>query len=109
MAVLVIPTRSDLDNYKFTIDLEGLTYGFEFHYNGRMQKWVFDLTQEDGTPILQSTPVYVNQLPLQRFQTELKPPGEILFLDTSGANLDPTEDDLGTRVLMMYIESVEGT
>lgn len=107
MAVIIIPTRSDLDHYNFTIDLEGQTYGFTFRFNGRMQKWVFDLTTEDGTPIIESNPVYINQLPLRRYQTPLKPPGNLIFIDTSSSKLDPTQDDLGTRVLFMYIESSE--
>lgn len=108
MAVVVIPTRSDFDHYKFTVDLEGQNYGFSFRFNGRMQKWVFDLTSEDGTAIIESNPVYVNQLTLNRYQTDLKPKGDLMFLDTSGLNLDPTQDDLGTRVILMYIESSEG-
>lgn len=107
MAVLEIPTRSDIEAYSFTIDLEKVTYGFAFHFNARMGNWIFDILTSDGTPIYQGIPVYVNQLPLARFPNPLLPPGNLMFIDTSGADLDPGEDDLGTRVLMIYIESTE--
>ena len=107
MAIVEIPTRSDVERYKFTIDLDGTSYGFAFHYNDRMSKWIFDITLDDGTPIIENIPVYVNEIPLSRFQDTRLPPGTIMFIDTSGASLDPGRDDLGTRVLMVYLDSSE--
>jgi hypothetical protein len=107
MAYLTIPVRSDLDTYKFTIDLEKITYGFDFHWNDRMGKWVFDISDSTASAIVQSLPIYVNQLPLDRFRDERLPPGTLLFIDTAGTNLDPGRDDFGSRVLMIYIESTE--
>lgn len=107
MAVLEIPLRSDIENYSFTTTLEGKRYGFGFHFNARMAKWIFDVNQNDGTAIVSGIPVYVGMLPLARYRNELLPPGTIIFIDTAGGNVDPGEDDLGSRVSMMYIESTE--
>jgi len=107
MAVLEIPLRSDIESYSFTTTLEGRRYGFGFHFNARMGKWIFDVNQDDGTPIVSGIPVYVGTLPLARYRNELLPPGNILFIDTAGGNVDPSEDDLGSRVSMMYIDSTE--
>ena len=107
MAVLEIPTRSDIESYSFTIDLEQVTYGFAFHYNARMGVWLFDISSADGTILYSGIPIYVNQIPLARFVNPLLPHGNILFIDTSGAELNPGESDLGTRVLMIYVDSTE--
>lgn len=107
MAVLQIPTRSDIDSYSFTIDLDGKTYGFSFHFNGRMQIWLFSISTENGLPLVESVPVLVNTDVLGRYTSEDLPPGHILFVDKSGANLDPGLDDLGSRVIMFYIDVAE--
>jgi hypothetical protein len=107
VAVLEIPTRSDIDTYTFSVDLEGTAYGFAFHFNGRMQKWLMNILAEDGTPILESLPAFVNTDIIGRFSDARLPPGHIIFIDKSGAALDPGLDDLGDRVRMFYIDSTE--
>ena len=36
---------------------------------------------------------------------ENMPPGVLFALDTSDQNLDPTLEDFGTRVVLVYLES----
>lgn len=105
MAVLQIPVRNDIDLYNFTIDLESKTFGFQFRYNGRSSRWIFDLSDSLGNSIFTGVPVAVGNLPFYKLQNESKPLGDIFFLDTSGNDLDPTQDDFGTRVIMIYVES----
>jgi hypothetical protein len=108
MAISTIPVRSDLESYSLTIALDGTTYGFDFHWNARMGKWIFDLYDSTLSPILEDLPVYVGQFPLVRFQDARLPPGILYFFDTTGQDLDPGQDDFGTRVLMIYADESEG-
>lgn len=107
MAVYEIPLRSDVLNYKFSIDLESQSYTFSFHFNLRSSQWYFDLSNSDGIQIFMGLPVFVNQSVFSRFSNPLLPPGRAMFVDTSGQDKDPSQDDLGIRVLFLYAESNE--
>jgi hypothetical protein len=107
MGIFKIPLTSSVMSYTFTIDLDGKTYGLSFHFNSRSRQWYFDMVSSDGVPLIDGAPVFVNQAVLSRFSNPLLPPGDVLFIDTSGANRDPDDTDLGTRVLMMYLDAAE--
>ena len=62
---------------------------------------------EDGTEIIGMRPVIADWPPFARFRSSLLPAGELIFIDTSGNNLDPGEDDLGVRVLLVYLEEAD--
>lgn len=107
MAFYEIPTEENNAAYSFQVDLEQKTYGFAFHFNIRINRWFFDISSRDGTTLLQGLPVFVGNFPMDRFSTPGLPPGRIAFIDTSGQNLDPSEADMGSRVIMIYADSTE--
>lgn len=107
VATLVLPTRTDVPLYSFTTQLEGVTYGFTFRWNGRDSAWYFDLSDSDGNPLLSGRKVVLGAFLLARFRTPGLPPGEMQAVDTSGANVDAGLDELGARVQLLYIESTD--
>lgn len=107
MAVLVIPTRQDVPYYSFEVDLDGVTYGFEFHWNDRDQAWYFSVFDVTGTLLLAGRKVTLGSLLLNRFRDPRLPAGVLEVIDTSGTDTDATLADLGTRVKMLYTEAAD--
>lgn len=103
--VVEIPITSAVANYDFKTTLEGLVYSFRMQWNQRFNRWVMSLSDGNDQPLIQGVPVLSGPIVLEQYVTEGLPPGAILFLDTSGENIDPGRDDLGDRVRMFYITS----
>lgn len=102
-----VPITSDFDDYFFTINLDGTIYQLSFRWNSRMLKWFIALALEDGTPIVDMRPVIADWPPFARFRRPNIPKGELIFIDTSGSNTDPGHDDLGDRVILVYLEEAD--
>lgn len=107
MSVLVMPTRTDLPHYSFSIELEGVTYGFEFRWNLRDSAWYFDISDSSGTPLITGRKVALGAPLLRRFVLPGLPPGELVAYDSSGKGQEAGIDELGARVLLLYWESSE--
>jgi hypothetical protein len=88
-----------------TAKLDGVNYGIETYYNTRAGAFFLNLLDEDGN-ILKAGIKVVVSFPLTGFRdTDPRmPPGMLYAYDTSGQDLDPTLDDFGTRVLLLYEE-----
>lgn len=52
MALTVIPTRNDLPAYNFRIDLDEVVYKLRIRHNGRMNRWVMDVSDDEDNPII---------------------------------------------------------
>lgn len=105
MGYVSIPVRSDLPSYKFQIELERVIYGLSFSYNSRESRWFMDILDSMGNPLVTGIKLLTAWAIASRFQSSELPPGEFFLLDTAGENKDPTRDDLGSRILMIYRES----
>lgn len=105
MALLEIPVRSDLPAYDFQIELEKVQYTLSFNWNARMKSWFMDIGDKDGNPLLSGLKMYASYPLKYKFKDTALPPGEFLLLDTTNQNKDPQQDDLGSRVILMYQES----
>ena len=105
MAILTLPLTNHPDA-ETVFTLEGVNYIFHTLYNERGGAWYLDVSLEDGTPLVASRKIVV-KWPLMgvRETPDRSLPGWLFAFDTSGQDLDPTLDDLGTRVVMQYLES----
>lgn len=104
MAVLTLPTRADFDRYSFTVELEGSIYAFTFRWSTREGAWYFDLADANGDLVVAGQKVTVDTPWLRNVQDARKPPGDLFALDTNGGG-EPVQADLGTRVVLVYVES----
>lgn len=105
MATLVIPTRTDRARYSIEIDLDQLSFRFDFDWNDRSESWSFNLYDASNVLLLAGRKVVVGFPLLNRFRDPRLPPGDLHAIDTSGANLDPKFADLGDRVKLLYVEA----
>lgn len=107
MSVL-LPIRADgTPHYSFEVVLEGIAYKFEFRWNVRGEFWVFDIADGAGTVLVTGQRVVVDLPLLGRYKFEGLPTGSLFAVDTSGAGEDPTLDDFGNRVTLVYLTAEE--
>lgn len=104
MAIIEIPLRNDLDEYEFTVDLDGRTYNFQVQWNTRCQKWSLIIRNDQQNVLIGAIPLVVNSDLLGRFKNESFPPGILTLFDSSGNNAEPSKADLGVRCVLLYQE-----
>ena len=105
MAIDVIPFDNTIEDQIFQIDLEGVVYSIRVRWNNRAGYWIMDIAQNDGTEIINGVPLLLGISLLAQYQNPLLPPGEFVFLDTSGQMQEATIDDLNYRCILLYVES----
>jgi hypothetical protein len=107
MASILIPVTSDADSVA-TYSLDDVNLTFRFRYNDRAGAWFFDVSDESGNAIISGRKIVVSWPLMGWRETDTRLPGGRLFAcDTTDHDLDPTEDDLGTRILLNYIEAAD--
>ncbi len=106
MATLVLPARPGVPHQRFFAELESVTYGFELRWNGRAESWKLDILDRDGNVLLAGKRVVIGfPLTIRAAYDRRLPPGQIIAIDTTGADAEPGLDDLGERVRLLYIEA----
>ena len=105
MSTLVLPFRSDVDSYDFEVDLEGRSYTIDVRWSDRASLWFFSLFDATGALLASNRAIVLNSRIEGNGVDSRKPPGPFLAIDTGGSGIDPGHDDLGSRVLVVYIES----
>ncbi len=104
MAILTIPTRTDLGSYRFTIELDEAVYELVFAYNNRDSHWYFDLYDEEGN-LLRAGLKAVTNWPLLRLdKSNDRPPGDIFAIDPTDEDIEAGLEDLGDSVTLTYVE-----
>lgn len=107
MATIQLPVTNDPDSEaKYVLD--GVSYTFRFRYNDRGGAWFFDLIDEDEDPIIYGRKITVSW-PLfgwREIDTRL-PGGRLFACDTEDGDVDPQLEDLGKRVVLLYVEAAD--
>lgn len=105
MALIDIPVTNWPDETA-TFVLEDVSYKIRTRYNERAGAWFADVSLEDGTAIATGRKIVVGwAISGLRESSADRLPGILYATDTSAKDEDPTVDDLGTRVLLRYLES----
>ncbi len=107
MATLILPAWSDFRHHEFNVDLDGASYAVELRWNARDGAWYFSLRDAEGAVLLSGRKVVLGAKLLGRGEDPRLPPGGLILFDTSGTNVDPGEDELGGRVLLIYVEAAD--
>lgn len=101
--VFTIPARNDFPAYEFKIDLDGVVYTLFFRYNTRMTRWLLDIMDASGNPILMGLPLLITVDTTGRFVNEGVPAGFIDVSDDSNQGTQPTRDSFGTDHSLLYV------
>lgn len=104
-----LPVNGELPHHVFFVQLDGTTYGFELRWNTRAQGWFLSVLDAQGNLLLAGRRLVIGWGLTGRFRLRDKrlPPGDVMAIDTSGQGKEAGLDDLGTRVVVTYVELAE--
>lgn len=107
MSSVQIPVDRNSPDQKFSIDLEGTVYVLRLIWNSRTGRWALSIFEEDETPIITGIAVVGNFDLLKQYSDPRLPPGTIYVADQSGLAREPTDENLGGSVLLLYADAAE--
>lgn len=88
--------------------LDGVDYLLTFRWSQRDGHWLLDVADAQESPIVSGLALVVGPVLLAGVVDVRRPAGELVVVDTTGANdLDPAFDDLGTRFVLTYVTAAE--
>lgn len=105
MAYQILPVRTDIPAYDFSLTLEGIIYYFSFEWNERGQFWTMDILDQDQSYIAAGIRMVVDVDLIGRFKDSRVPKGTFILTDTSGKSRDPSYYNFGTEIILSYRES----
>lgn len=90
------------------VSLEGSIYTLRMVWSERLDAWLLDIMTNEGVPIAQGLPLRAG-VPINNAVRHLPgmPPGLFVVYDSTQQGNDPTFDDLGVRVLLIYLTAAE--
>jgi len=106
MAIIITPIKdaTTLGNFSRIVALDGVNYKLTFNYNSRDDYWYFSISDTEDNPIKSGYRLVSSWAQLHTLRNTPRPPGEIITIDTRSTPLDPGFEDLGTNVLIGYVE-----
>lgn len=93
-----------LGEFFFTVALDGVNYKFQFQYNEREDFWYFNILDIEDNLIRTGLKVVSNWSLLRLMRGEIRPPGDLISVDTRDTPLDPHLENLGIESLFSYLE-----
>lgn len=106
--IVELPIRQEGPYFRFTTELDGVSYSLTFRWNDRVGQWVMDLADGEGAPIVSGIRVVLDTPLLLRFKGRASvPPGDLIAVDSGGASKEAELEDLGRRVLIFYLSAEE--
>lgn len=101
----VLNTFSD-PFYDCQVTLDGRNYIFDFQYSSREERWYFDLSLNDGTPIAKGIKVVCGVSFLAKKRWNPNVPAGLLVAFSNGRDASPPKLDelgIGKRVKLCYV------
>ena len=103
MALLEIPTRTDISLYDLTVELEGVVFLLSFTYNTRAARWFVSFGDTEGTPLREGIKLVSNWELTQTWVQQGRPAGGVYAINPENDD-DPVRDTLGTSSVFVYDE-----
>ncbi len=110
----VVPITRGVENQEFQVQLDGVEYIIRLLWQDRDESWYFELSDALGTPIWMGQRIATGVPLLFQCVNPLRPPGELITIDTADEDKDPGLDDFGddgeegntpARIQMIYLEA----
>lgn len=94
----------DVEDPSFTIrtEIDGKQFLLRFNWNGRMDRWIFSISDKDDNPIVMGMPMHIDWDLLGRFKNALLPDGSLFLFDTTLEHKEAGRDDLGKRAKLLF-------
>lgn len=107
MTQRIMPVLGDVPAFEFQCDLEDKTYGFEFNWNDRAQRWFMTIRDSLGNDLISGIKLLSGQILNRQYVGDDLPPGLFVLIDTGGEDKIPDQKDLGERILLAYVDSTD--
>ena len=105
MATLSLPTPADLGAFFYRVSLDLGAFTLDFQLNEREDAWYFDVIDDAGNPIREGVKVVTGWDLLLRVALDGRPTGRFIAIDTELLDRDPTAENFGGTVKLLYEES----
>ena len=107
MANLVLPFDNSEGFYTARVTLQNAVFNFTLRWNLRMARWILDVLDANGTPLVVGLPILTQQMLTDRFRGRIPglPAGRFIAIDGTGKQLDPDSVTFGHDVQLLYIEA----
>jgi len=96
------PERSQSIIINWASTLDGVRYRFRLAYRERYDCWDIDVQTASGVTIISGSRVVEGYPLFGAFSDARLPPGQITYVDTTGAGQPPTRGDWRSRGFLMY-------
>lgn len=93
--------------YEQTVKLDGSSYVLRFEWSERERRWYMDIETVDGTVLATAIKVCADRNLFAHLTSDLRPMGQLWCVDRTGTGGDPDLRDLGTRVVLYYIDEAD--
>lgn len=100
---LEMPLLPRFANYRFGATIEAVPYLFDVRWNSRASAWYMDVLEAGEAPIVLGIKLVLGAYLGRRSNHRLFQRGVFMMFDTSNAGRDATYDDLGERVVLLYV------
>lgn len=105
--MIELPLTSEHAAAVLTLLLGGSLFRVGIRWNERSAGWFLDLSTADGAPLLLGLRIVPDWDLTGRFTDPRLPAGRMVAVDTSGQGLPPGRDDLGGRVVVVFVPEGE--
>ena len=96
MLTITIPQGAAF--FQQRVELEGVSYTFDFAWVARARTWALAILSDEGVLALSGIAIVANRPLLSRFHHLAVPPGELFFIDATGLVDAPAFDTLSELV-----------
>lgn len=107
MAIEILQLSSDHENQEAEFQLDGETFRLLARWNARIDSWMLSLYDFEGEPIATGRRLTVGNFLFPWITSDSRPAGQLIALDTKDEDHDPGHDDLGSRVIVYYLDAEE--
>ena len=98
--VTQIPIDSNSFNYEFNTKVNDTHYTLGLYYNRRAGKWILNVSDQSGNPIVMGIPLLIGSKMFTRFVNEDLLDLKYAFVYNKQSEYEePGEDNLGTNIL----------
>jgi hypothetical protein len=104
-SIYTIPLSQSQSWYEQSVVLDGVEYRLRLMWSERERRWYLDVMLADGTLLAAGRKIVADQDVLGWMSSDDRLPGMLLAVDMTGAQTDPDLRDLGTRVLLYYLDA----
>lgn len=103
MAIVTLPTRTDISVYAFTVELDNELFAISLTFNVRSNHWYMSIADADGIPVREGIKLVSNWPLLLTWIQQGRPAGEMICASPY-TDEDPDRDTLGTSSVFVYDE-----